>query len=585
MDNIPRDDGSEQFRYVGKRVKRGDAVEKVTGQWIYGTDFTLPGMLYAKALRSPYPHARILSIDIGRARKLPGVRAAVTGEDAPYRFGSTVRDEPFLARDKVRYTGEPVAAIAAVSEEIAREAIDLIEVEYEELAGVFDPLEAMRADAPVIHEDIGSYDLEPTFTLTPNSNIINHTKIRHGDVERGFQDSDEIFEDVFTTQYVQHCPLETHVGIAQVAADGSVTLWCNSQSPYNFVRDMGNALGLPYNKVRVICTGIGGGFGSKIYLRPEPLAVALAMHTDGKPVKNAFTRDEEFTACVTKHPAHLTFKTGVKRDGTFVARKITAIFNTGGYADTGPLVSRNGAFSGTGPYRFPHVWVDSFCVYTNNPIGGAFRGYGVPQLTWAHESQTDMIAHRLGIEPVELRRRNLFNLGDTTCTGEVLRTSVGVKETLRRAVEYCADSPLTESGKSTLVRGRGVATMHKLTYTPTTSAAVVKMHQDGSANLLCSSLELGQGINTSLRQIVAEALGVPMDHVSVSPPDTSYTPYDQSTRSCTRETFRIVLDSFISSESFSIAASIRFLRSRFDLTLLTTVFTNPLASIKIPLAG
>ena len=176
MDNIPRDDGSEQFRYVGKRVKRGDAVEKVTGQWIYGTDFTLPGMLYAKALRSPYPHARILSIDMSRARKLPGVRAAVTGEDAPYRFGSTVRDEPFLARDKVRYTGEPVAAIAAVSEEIAREAIDLIEVEYEELAGVFDPLEAMRADAPVIHEDIGSYDLEPTFTLTPNSNIINHTK-------------------------------------------------------------------------------------------------------------------------------------------------------------------------------------------------------------------------------------------------------------------------------------------------------------------------------------------------------------------------------------------------------------------------
>jgi CO/xanthine dehydrogenase Mo-binding subunit len=529
MDNSPNRGGPEKLRYVGKRVKRGEAVEKVTGQWIYGTDFTLPGMLYAKALRSPYPHARILSIDISRARKLPGVRVAITGEDAPYRFGSTVRDEPFLARDKVRYAGEPVAAVAAVSEEVAREAVDLIDVEYEELPGVFDPLEAMKADAPVIHEDIGSYDLEPTFTLTPNSNIINHTTIRHGDVEQGFQESDHIFEDVFTTQRVQHCPLETHVGIAQVAADGSVTLWCNSQSPYNFVRDMGNALGLPYNKVRVICTGIGGGFGSKIYLRPEPLAVALAMFTDGKPVKNAFTRDEEFTSCVTKHPAHLTFKTGVKRDGTFVARKITAIFNTGGYADTGPLVSRNGAFSGTGPYRFPHVWVDSYCVYTNNPIGGAFRGYGVPQLTWGHESQMDMIAHRLGIAPVELRRRNLFDLGDTTCTGEVLRTSVGVKETLRRAVEYCADSPLVASGQSTLARGRGVATMHKLTYTPTTSAAVVKMHQDGSANLLCSSLELGQGINTSLRQIVAEALGVPMEHISVSPPDTSYTPYDQST--------------------------------------------------------
>jgi carbon-monoxide dehydrogenase large subunit len=529
MDNARIGDVGEQLRYVGKRLQRGDAAEKVTGQWIFGTDFTLPGMLYAKALRSPYPHALIISIDIGRARELPGVCAVITGEDAPYRFGSAVRDEPFLARGKVRYAGEPVAAVAAVSEEVAREAIDLIDVDYEELPGVFDPLEAMKADAPIIHEDIGSYDLEPTFTLFPNSNIINHTKIRHGDVEQGFKDSDEIFEDVFTTQYVQHCPLETHVGIAQVALDGSVTLWCSSQSPYNFVRDMGNALGLPYNKVRVICTGIGGGFGSKIYLRASPLAVALAMHTDGKPVKVAFTRDEEFTACVTKHPTHLTFKTGLMRDGTFVARKITAIFNTGGYADTGPLVSRNGAFSGTGPYRFPHVWVDSYCVYTNSPLGGAFRGYGVPQLTWAHESQMDMIAHRLGMDPVDLRRRNLFDLGDTTCTGEILRTSVGVKETLKRAVEETAGTPLGDPGKRKVAYGRGLATMHKLTYTPTTSTAVIKMHQDGTVNLLCSSLEMGQGIYTSLRQIVAEGLGMPMDHVSVSPPDTSYTPYDQST--------------------------------------------------------
>ena len=529
MDIDPIDGGGEQFRFVGKPLQRGDAAEKVTGQWSFGTDFTLPGMLYAKAVRSPYAYALIKSIDISWARKLPGVSAVITGEDVSYRFGSAVRDEPFLARGKVRYAGEPVAAVAAVSEEAAREAIDLIDVEFEELPGIFDPLEAMKADAPIIHEDIGSYDLEPTFSLTPNSNIINHTKIRHGNIEQGFQDSEVIFEDVFTTQYVQHCPLETHVGIAQVAADGSVTLWCNSQSPYNFVRDMGNALGLPYNKVRVISTGIGGGFGSKIYLRPEPLAVALAMHTDGKPVKVAFTRDEEFTACVTKHPTHLTFKTGLKGDGTFVARQITAIFNTGGYADTGPLVSRNGAFSGTGPYRFPHVWVDSYCVYTNNPLGGAFRGYGVPQLTWAHESQTDMIAHRLGMDPVELRRRNLFELGDTTCTGEILRTSVGVRETLERAVEETAGSAPGGPSKGNIAYGRGVATMHKLTYTPTTSTAVIKMHQDGTVNLLCSSLEMGQGIYTSLRQIVAEGLGIPMDHVSISPPDTSYTPYDQST--------------------------------------------------------
>jgi carbon-monoxide dehydrogenase large subunit len=520
---------TEQFRYVGKPVKRGEAIDKVTGQWIYGADFSVPGMLFAKALRSPYPHARIVSVDVSQARRLPGVRAVVTGEDVPFMFGSAVRDEPFIARGKVRYAGEPVAAVAAVTEEIAREAIDLIDVEYEELPGVFDPLQAMQPGAPIIHENIGAYALEPTFTLTPDSNIINHTKIRHGDIEQGFRDSDEIFEDVFTTQYVQHCPLETHAAIAQVGGDGSVTLWCNCQSPYNFVRDMGDALGLSYNKIRVIATGIGGGFGSKIYLRAEPVAVALAMHTDGKPVKHVFTRDEEFTSCVTKHPAHLTFKTGVKRDGTLVARQITAIFNTGAYADTGPLVSRNGAFSGTGPYRFPHVWVDSYCVYTNNPIGGAFRGYGVPQLTWAHESQMDMIAHRLELDPVDFRRRNLFDSGDSTCTGEILTTSVGVKATLERAVEASDSAPIQPGKNGRVARGRGFATMHKLTYTPTTSAAVIKMHQDGTVNLLCSSLELGQGINTSLRQIVAERLGISIEHVSISPPDTSYTPYDQST--------------------------------------------------------
>jgi len=518
------------FRYVGKPIKRGEAIDKVMGQWLYGTDLVLPGMLYAKAVRSPYPHARILSVDVSRARRLTGVRVAITGKDVDYLFGSAIRDEPFIARDKVCYAGEPVAAVAAISEEIAREAIDLIDVEYEELPGVFDPLVAMNEGAPLVHENLASYAVESTYTTYPGTNICNHTKIRRGDVEQGFREADEVYEDVYTTQYVQHCPLETHVGVAQIANDGGVTIWSNCQAPYNYVRDMGNALGLPYNMIRIISTGIGGGFGSKIYLRPEPVAVALAMFANGKPVKHVFTREEEFISCVTKHPTHLTFKTGVKRDGTLVARKITAIFNTGGYADTGPLVARNGAFSGTGPYRLDHVWVDSYCVYTNNPLGGAFRGYGVPQLTWGHESQMDDIAHRLGIDPVEIRRRNLFELGDTTCTGEVLRTSVGVKETLKRAVEVAAfDKTLPPSDDSKIIRGRGLATMHKLTYTPTTSSAIIKMHQDGTVNILSSTLEMGQGIYTALRQMVAERLELSLEHVRISPPDTNYTPYDQTT--------------------------------------------------------
>jgi CO/xanthine dehydrogenase Mo-binding subunit len=527
----PKTETDPPFRYVGKPIKRGaEAIDKVNGQWIYGADLVLPGMLYAKALRSPYPHAKILSVDVSRARRLAGVRVAITGKDVDYLFGSAIRDEPFIARDKVCYAGEAVAAVAAISEEIAREAIDLIDVEYEELPGIFDPLEAMQKGAPLVHENLASYEAESAYTTYPGTNICNHTKIRRGDVEKGFSESDEVYEDVYTTQYIQHCPLETHVGIAQIGSDGAVTIWSNCQAPYNFVRDMGNALGLPYNMVRVISTGIGGGFGSKIYLRPEPLAVALALHADGKPVKNAYTREEEFIACVLKHPTHLTFKTGVKRNGTLVARKITAVFNTGGYADTGPLVARNGAFSGTGPYRLDNVWVDSYCLYTNNPQGGAFRGYGVPQLTWAHESQMDDIAHRLGISPVEMRMRNLFELGDATCTGEVLRTSVGVKDTLRKAVEVSNfEQPLPLSENPNIARGRGLATMHKLTYTPTTSTAIVKMHQDGSVNILSSTLEMGQGIYIALRQMVGERLGLPLEHIRISPPDTDYTPYDQTT--------------------------------------------------------
>ena len=522
---------AKPLRHVGKSPRRGDLIDKVTGKLVYGTDFTLPGMLHGKALRSPYPHAKIVSIDVERARQLSGVCAAITSDDLPeHRFGSSIQDEPFLARGKVRYAGEPVAAVAAINKDIARKAIDLIDVEYEELPGVYDALEAMRPDSVLVHEGLGEYEMEGVYNRFPGTNIVGHTKIRRGDIEQGFADSDEVYEDVFTTQNVQHCSMEPHVGVAKVDEDGSVTVWTSCQSPYNALRDMANALELPHNKIRVICTEMGGGFGGKNYLRIEPLVVALASHTNGRPVKVAFTRDEEFIASVCKHPVHLTFKTGVKRDGTIVARKIKAVFDTGGYADTGPLVARNGAFSGTGPYRIPNVWVDSYCVYTNNPLGGSFRGFGVPQLTWAHESQMDMIATRLGIDPVEIRMRNLVNLGDKTCTGEVLRTSVGVKDSLRMAVDLSErDMRHEPSVNPQVVRGRGIATMHKLTNTPSTSSVIVKMHTDGTVNVLCSTVELGQGIYTALRQIVAERLQLPMENVRMRSPDTDYTPFDQST--------------------------------------------------------
>ena len=281
--------------------------------------------------------------------------------------------------------------------------------------------------------------------------------------------------------------------------------------------------------VRVIVTGVGGAFGAKMYLRTEPLTVALAMRTRGKPVKYAHTRDEEFIGAVTKHPAVLTFKTGVNRDGTLVARKITAIFNTGGYGDAGPQVARNSAFSGTGPYRIPNVWIDSYCVYTNNPIGGAFRGFGVPQATWAHESQMDMIAQRLGIDPIELRMKNLYDLGDSTCTGEVLYTSVGVKDTLRRRSRcrprrHPAAAPASPSCPRPRVRHDAQADQHADELDGNREDAPGRNGQPA-----LKQRRTGAGRQHRLRQIVAERLGIALEHIRIAAADTHYTPYDQST--------------------------------------------------------
>jgi carbon-monoxide dehydrogenase large subunit len=521
---------AKSWEVIGRSPARLDALEKVTGRTLYAVDLKLAGMLHAKVLRSPIPHGRIARIDVSKAETLPGVIAIVTGKDFPGSFGATVQDQNFLARQKVRFVGDPVAAVAAVGLDAAEEAISRIEVEYEPLAAVFDPVEAMQAGAVLIHEELSRYETAPGIFPVAGTNICNHFKLRKGDMEKGFAESHVVLEDTYTTQMVQHAHLEPHASIAQVDPSGKILVWSNTQTPYFNRKALALALGLPLNKVRIIGTAVGGGFGGKSYLKAEPICVALALKVKNRPVKLVYTREEEFGIAPVRHPTVIRCKTGMKKDGTWMAQESELIFDTGAYADIGPRVVRNAGFSATGPYKVANVHIDSYCVYTNKPVGGAFRGFGIPQITWAIESHLDVMAEKLGIDPVELRLKNAAEEGSASATGQVLH-SVGLKETIRQAAEKIG------WGKSPGPRrGKGIACMHKSTVTPSASAAFVKINEDASVTLLCSTVEMGQGASTALAQIASEELGVDVDRISVVRPDTDFTPYDMASVS-SRSTF------------------------------------------------
>lgn len=520
----------KRWESIGRSPARLDAYEKVTGRAVFAVDLKLAGMLHARVLRSPIPHGRITHIDVSKAETLPGVIAVVTGKDFPGSFGATVQDQNFLAREKVRFVGDPVAAVAAVNLDAAEEALSLIKVEYEPLAAILDPVEAMKPGAVLIHEELSRYATAPGIFPVAGTNICNHFKLRKGDVEKGFTESHVVLEDTYTTQMVQHAHLEPHASIAQVDPSGKILIWSNTQTPYFNRKALARALNLPLNKVRIMGTSVGGGFGGKSYLKAEPICVALALKTKNRPVKLVYTREEEFGVAPVRHPTVIRCKTGMKRDGTWVAQETELIFDTGAYADIGPRVVRNAGFSASGPYKVPNVHIDSYCVYTNNPVGGAFRGFGIPQITWAIESHLDAMAEKLGIDSVELRLKNAVEEGSASATGQVLH-SVGLKETLRQAAEKIGWG--RSLGPS---RGKGVACMHKSTVTPSASAAFVKLNEDASVTLLCSAVEMGQGASTALAQIAAEELGVPVDMISVVRPDTDFTPYDMASVS-SRSTF------------------------------------------------
>ena len=521
-----------QTTVIGQSIPRLESNDKATGRAEYIHTMRLPGMLHAKVFRSETPHGRILSIDTADAEALPGVQGVYTGEDilkvmpVPY-YGPAFHDQPILALEKVRYVGEPVAVVLAEDPHIGEEAAQLIFAEYEELPAVYDEVEAMTSDA-IVHEELkpaGTFPDLKHLVGRRDTNVALDYHLRRGETDGAFAEAAHIFEHTFRTQQTMHTPLEPMATLAE-QREGRLILHSSSQSP-SFVRiEIARLLGWPENKVRVRVPFLGGGFGAKVYIKTEVLAAALALLAN-RPIKYAQTMEEQFYT-ISKHPSTFRIKSGIDGSGKILARECEVWWNGGAYADIGPRVTQKSGFTAAGPYDIDNVSIDSYALYTNRPPAGALRGFGIPQLVWAYESHTDLIARELGVDPMAFRRQNILKNGRPQAVGTTLvDTEIdGVLVELDRHMNW---SGPFEKGEGTVKRGRGIAVGFKASISPTTSMAIVNVNADGSVIVHCSTTDMGQGSDTAMAQIAAEVLGVGVDKVIVIHPDTDVTPYDMST--------------------------------------------------------
>ncbi len=491
----------KELNVVGTRVPMLDAAQKVKGTALFTDDLILPGMLHGKVLRSPLPHAKILHIDTSRAERLPGVKGVVTGRDIPDRMYGIVpkaKDEHALAREKVRYIGDDVAAVCAIDPEIAEEALELITVDYEELPAVFDPLEARKEGAPLIHDGVAN-------------NTSFFIKKEFGNVEKAFAECDEIFEHSFYSQAVNHAPLEPHAALAQFdPLNGNLTVWSSTQIPYFLRRNLSNTLQIAESKVRIIKPKVGGGFGQKIDMFAKDFCAAWFAIQLGKPVKFVYDREEIFISTRQRHPMYITVRTGVKKDGKILAQKFQAFADGGAYNSTAPTMMALSCFFLMIPYHVPNLIYEGSHVYTNKPVGGAMRGHGIPQARFAVERQLDIIADRIGVDPAEIRIKNSIHAGEPHPAGFIINTC-GFAESVRKA----ADAIGWKEKRGKLPRGRGVGLAGASfpsgvsNMSHISSGAVVQLGRDGAVNVLTGAADIGQGAETVIGQIVAEELGVP----------------------------------------------------------------------------
>jgi 4-hydroxybenzoyl-CoA reductase subunit alpha len=511
----------KQFNVVGRRLPMLDAAAKAKGAAQFTDDLTFPGMLYGKILRSPLPHAKILNVDVSKALRLPGVKGAVTGAEIPdrqYGIVPKARDEYALAKGKVRYIGDEVAAVCAIDPEVAEEAVELIDVDYEELSAVFDPMDAIREGAPIIHEGVAN---NTSFAI----------RKEFGDVEKAFAESALVSEDTFYSQPVNHAPLEPHAAVAQHdPLTGQLTLWSSTQIPFFLRRNVAATLQIPESKVRVIKPKVGGGFGQKIDMFAKDFCAAWFAIKLGRPVKFVYEREEVFIATRQRHPMYLTVKTGMAKDGRILGQQFLSYADGGAYNSTAPTMMALSCFFLMVPYHVPNLLYEGYHVYTNKPVGGAMRGHGIPQARFAVERQLDLMAERLNLDPAEVRLKNSIKAGEPHPGGFVINTC-GFAESVRQAAD--AIGWKEKRGKLPFGRGvgmggasfpSGVTNMSHIS-----SGAVVQVGQDGGVNVLTGAADIGQGAETVIAQIVAETLGVPIDIVRVTAADTGITPLDPGT--------------------------------------------------------
>ena len=517
---------------VGRSLPRLEAREKVSGRAEYTHLMQLPGMLHAKIFRSTVAHGRIKSVDTSAARQVPGVYAVYTSEDVlkvipdPF-YGPAFHDQPILAVGKVHYVGEPVAVVLAADPHIAEQAMQQIVADYEELPAVFDEVEAAE-NRTLVHEELrpaGTFADLKHLKGRKGTNIALDFRLRRGDVEKAFASAAHVFEHTFRTQKVLHLALEPYASIADFRDDG-VTIYSAAQGP-SFVRtEIARLLGWPENRVRIKVPYLGGGYGGKLYIKMEALATAMSMLAR-RPVKVALTMEEQFYT-ITKHPATLRIKSGLDQEGRIVARKCEVWWNGGAYADIGPRVTQKSGFTASGPYDIDNVSIDSYALYTNLTPAGALRGFGIPQLVWAYESHTNMIARALKRDPLAFRKQNLLRNGRPQATGTILKDAAIEKVLDRVADRLKWNQPFTR-GTGVVRRGRGLAVALKAVIAPTTSVAIVNIAGDGSTTLYCGTVDMGQGSDTAMAQIVGEVLNVPAESVRIVPRDTDVTPYDMGT--------------------------------------------------------
>jgi CO/xanthine dehydrogenase Mo-binding subunit len=498
-----------QFKYIGRSVARVDGIDKVTGKAKFVGDITVPGMLYGKILRSPYPHARIVSIDTKQAEALPGVVAVLTAADLA-DVNPIYNGRPVIAIEKVRYAGEPVAAVAAQDPASAEEGLSLIQVEYQELPAVTGIAAALKNGAPVVHEG-------------KHGNIGTHEKVVRGNVDEGFAQSDEIVEDTFTFPMVYHYAMEPHSVIAHYG-DGEITVWSSAQHPFQVRGDIARLFKVAPANVRLIINYLGGGYGSKSYTKFEPLVVALARKAKA-PVRICNSVGESMVT-VRRHGARVRIKTGVKRDGTIMAREAEIYLDTGGYDDNGPQVTARAATRVIGPYWIPHIRTNAYQVYTNTGSAGSYRAIGAPQVIYAGESQIEMVAARIGMDAAELRMRNLLKKGQELRPG-LKGIDANLAASLRSLVRESGWKKVLKKKNAPVGMGCAITNAGA---TPV-SVAMIRMQSDGIADIVAGSTEMGQGVRTTLTQIAAEELTLAMEHFRMLGADTKVTPYDSSTGS------------------------------------------------------